>query len=228
MLAGRVSSSEEAWLQSLLSVQGKERNIALATVLIFVLLFHCLKEIRYDPCSSHCKPVFKLVQEKMCGMGSGLFLLCVCVCTCLWNIWFLLIIACIKLNLSASVHTLQAWGYWSLATEKKSFKVLQKPSSEVPFFSKGIPEQFLKAMLPSQLMRMDGAEERAAAWRLGEKEEQRSSLPHGIEITSTPGAARENKWKNNRSLHVAMELFCLDFRHAVKYDPSLCPCYRQP
>lgn len=111
ILAGRVSSSEEAWLQSLLSVQGKEWNIALATVLIFVLLFHCLKEIRYDLCSSHCKPVFKLVQEKMCGMGPGLFLLCVCVCTCLWNIWFLLIITCIKLNLSASVHTLQAWGY---------------------------------------------------------------------------------------------------------------------
>lgn len=83
-------------------------------------------------------------------------------------------------------------------------------------------------MLPSQLMRMDKAEERATAWQLGEKEQLRSSLPHGIEITSMPGAAHENKWKNNRSLHVAMELFCLDFRHAVTYDPSLCPCYRQP
>lgn len=64
--------------------------------------------------------------------------------------------------------------------------------------------------------------------QLGEKEELRSSLPHGIESTSMPGAARENKWKNERSLHVAMELFCLDFRHAVTYDPSLCPCCRQP
>lgn len=76
-------------------------------------------------------------------------------------------------------------------------------------------------------MRTDKAEEKAATWQLAEKEEQRSFLPHGVEITSMPGAALENKWKNNRSLHVAMELFCLGFRHAVKYDPALCPCFRQ-
>lgn len=76
-------------------------------------------------------------------------------------------------------------------------------------------------------MRTDKAEEKAATWQLAEEEEQRSFLPHGVEITSIPGAALENKWKNNRSLHVAMELFCLGFRHAVKYDPALCPCFRQ-
>lgn len=70
-------------------------------------------------------------------------------------------------------------------------------------------------------------EERAATWQLAEKEEQRSLLTHGIEITSMPGAALENKWKNNRSLHVAMELFYLGFRHVVKNSPSLCPCFRQ-
>lgn len=36
---------------------------------------------------------------------------------------------------SISKRSLQAWGYWSLATENKSFKVLQKPSSGVPFIS---------------------------------------------------------------------------------------------
>lgn len=79
--------------------------------------------------------VFKLVQKRMCEMGTALFLLCVCVCTWLWNIWFLKIITSIKLNLSASIHTLQAWGYWSLATENKSLKVLQKPYSGVAFIS---------------------------------------------------------------------------------------------
>jgi len=81
--------------------------------------------------------------------------------------------------------------------------------------------------LSALLMRMEKAEERAAAWQLAQKKEQRSLLPHGIEITSMPGAVLENKWKNNRSLHVAMELFCLSFRHAVKYGPSLCPWFRQ-
>lgn len=81
--------------------------------------------------------------------------------------------------------------------------------------------------LSAPLMRMDKAEERAATWQPAQKEKQRSLLPHGIEITSMPEAALENKWKNDRSLHVSMELFCLGFSHAINYGPYLCPCFRQ-
>lgn len=79
ILVGRVSSSEEAWLQSLLSMQGKECNTALATDRTSVLLFHYWKEIWYDLCFSHYKQ-FSNWCKRGCVRWGQPFFFCVSVC----------------------------------------------------------------------------------------------------------------------------------------------------
>lgn len=198
----------------------------------FVLLFRYLEEIYYDLCSRHCKQFPNWC--KRCVEWDQEFFFCVYVCVCARA---QMPVKCLisrnhhmhKIKpMGKSLHT-AGLGKFITCNRKESFQGSAETILWNSYYLIRHPRTVLQSLvtLSAPLMRMDKAEERAAIWQLAQKEEQRSLLPHGIEITSMPGATLENKWKNNRSLHVAMELFSLGFRHAVKYGPSLCPCFRQ-